>query len=248
MNPYRLALALGGAFATAAVAFAAVFAHGPGLVTDIAKRAETARDRAGGAGIAIRFSDSQGWLTRHPLLSGGEALDDATRARAAQAIAAVPGVGGIHWAPRRSAGTAPAPGSESKATHCQTEVEAIVKSRSIRFARASARIDPASQALLDEVATALRPCAGSIIAVTGHTNRSGNEPANVALSQARADAVRMALVGRGIPSEGLRTAGLGSAKPVDGLDPVDSANRRIDFSVIEKVRLTPTPIDTPGPD
>ena len=62
------------------------------------------------------------------------------------------------------------------------------------------------------------------------------------------DAVRMALVGRGIPSEGLRTAGLGSAKPVEGLDPIDSANRRIDFSVIEKVRLTPTPIDTPGPD
>ncbi|MCK9543047.1 MAG: OmpA family protein, partial [Novosphingobium sp.] len=30
-------------------------------------------------------------------------------------------------------------------------------------------------------------------------------------------------------------------------DPADPANRRIEFSVLEPVRLKPTPVDTPGP-
>jgi OOP family OmpA-OmpF porin len=33
---------------------------------------------------------------------------------------------------------------------------------------------------------------------------------------------------------------------VDGLDPADPANRRIEFSVLVKPRLVPTPIDTPA--
>jgi OOP family OmpA-OmpF porin len=166
----------------------------------------------------------------------------------ARAIAAVPGVGGIRW----QAGGVHAPtfsesGEEIGSSHCQSDVEAIIRVRSIRFSEASAAIDPASDALLNEVATALKRCVGSIIAVGGHTDRMGDENANVALSKARAEAVRWALIGRGIPADGLRAAGYGSSRPIEGLDPGDHANRRIDFSVIEKVRLQPTPIDTPGP-
>ena len=45
---------------------------------------------------------------------------------------------------------------------------------------------------MDEVAAALRPCLGSIIAITGHTDASGPEPGNLALSQERAEAVQAA--------------------------------------------------------
>jgi OOP family OmpA-OmpF porin len=248
VKPYRLALAFGGAVAVAFLAFGAVFAGGPKLVAGLERRAEAARDAVGGSGIELSFITRQGWLTRHPTLSGGDGLDDIVRARAAAAIASVPGVGGVHWQARgaRSRAFTESAGNQG-AMHCQSDVEAVLKARSIRFSDASASIDPASQGVLDEVASVLRPCLGGIIAITGHTNRSGDEGANVALSQARADAVRWALIGRGIPADGLRTAGMGSQKPVEGLDPSDVANRRIDFSVIEKVRLTPTPIDTPGP-
>jgi len=247
VNPYRLALALGGAAATAAIAFGAVFANGSNLVAETERRAQAARDMAGGEGVELSFTTRQGWLTRHPTLSGGAGLDDKTRARVAQAIADTPGVGGVTWQARGIRSRAfTARDDRPDATHCQSDVEAILRTRSIRFARSSAAIDPASLALLDEVVAALKPCVGSIIAVTGHTNKSGVEAANIILSRARADAVRRALISRGIPAEGLRTAGLGSAKPVEGLDPEDPANRRIDFSVIEKVRLIPTPIDTPG--
>lgn len=126
-------------------------------------------------------------------------------------------------------------------------MQGILRTRSIRFAEASAAIDPASGELLDEVAAALRPCGGSIIAITGHTNAQGDEAANLALSSERAVAVRNALAVRGIDMAGLRARGLGSQQTVPGLDPADPANRRIEFSVIAPVSLEPTVVDTPGP-
>ena len=65
--------------------------------------------------------------------------------------------------------------------------------------------------------------------------------------RARAEAVRWALIGRGIPADGLRATGMGSKAPIKGLDPADPANRRIEFSVIATMPIKPTPIDTPGP-
>jgi OOP family OmpA-OmpF porin len=97
------------------------------------------------------------------------------------------------------------------------------------------------------VALALKPCLGSIIAITGHTDNGGDPGANLALSRARADAVRWALIGRGIPADGLRAAGLGAKQPLANLDPADAANRRIEFSVIETAPVVPTVVDTPGP-
>lgn len=248
MNALRLALVLGAAAATSAIGFGSLFAHGQDFVARLADEAAAARDAAGGKGIRIDFTTAGGWLTRHPVLSGGEALDEETRARAAMAIASVPGIGGASW--RGGSGTQRSfaergvtPGSN----HCQHDVEGILKARSIRFSEASAAIDPASVRLLNEVADALRPCVGSIIAITGHTDNKGDPEANRALSRARAASVRWALIGRGIPADGLRASGKGSSDPLPGLDPSDSANRRIEFSLIETVPLKPTPIDTPGP-
>ena len=130
--------------------------------------------------------------------------------------------------------------------HCQEDVERILETRTIRFSEASARIDPGSERLLDEVANSLRPCVGSIIAITGHTDGNGDPAANVALSLARTNAVRYGLIGRGIPADGLRSTGVGSQEPIAGLDPLDPANRRIEFSVIVSAPVKPTPIDTPG--
>lgn len=241
MNPRRASIVTAGAAISLALSFAASRLHGPTFVSELRTRAEAARDAAGGVDVRLAFRDRYGWLTRHPVLSGGERLNAATRGRVAAAIAAVPGIGGVSWA-REKAGVA------AVATlHCQDEVEAILKTRTIRFSEASARIDPSSERLLDEVAHALRPCVGSIIAVTGHTDSNGDQRVNLALSRARAEAVRWGLIGRGIPADGLRATGVGSRRPVEGLDPHDPANRRIEFSVIASAPVKPTPIDTPGP-
>lgn len=238
-----------GALAVAGLGLAASWRSGSALVAHLAQQAQAARDAAGGKGIAMDFTLGNGWLTRHPVLSGGVGLSDDARARAAAAIAATPGVGGVSWSKVRRSGSASqgALPLANAGLHCQDDVEAVLKARSIRFAEASAQIDAASEKVLDEVAAALLPCLGAIIAISGHTDSNGDETANRALSRARADAVRWALIGRGIPADGLRSEGVGSDRPLEGLAREDPANRRIEFRVIEKAPLAPTPIDTPGP-
>jgi OmpA-OmpF porin, OOP family len=238
-----------GAAAVAALSLAATVRNGPALVAEIGQAAAQARDAAGGEGIEISFVLANGWLTRHPALTGGEQLPDAVRANAATAIAGTPGVGGVAWRGsasrvRKQASAGP---TESTSLHCQQDVEAILRVRTIRFEESSAQLDETSNKVLDEVAGALLPCLGGIIAITGHTDSNGDATANLALSRARAEAVRWALIGRNIPADGLRASGVGSKIPLKGLAPEDPANRRIEFSVVEKAPLAPTPIDTPGP-
>lgn len=198
----------------------------------------------GGTGVTARFIGRSGTPTRHPLLRGGEGVPEQTRSRVAQAVAAVPGVGGVVWSDGTARAESDAPTFEP--LHCQEDVDGLLRSRSIRFEEASSALLPASRILLDEVAEALKPCLGSIISITGHTDKTGPEPGNLALSMERARAVREALVRRGIPRDGLRARGVGSSEPVEGLAPGDPANRRIEFAVIRTEPLRPTPVDTPG--
>jgi OOP family OmpA-OmpF porin len=233
-----------GALLTAAIAGAFAEATDTPLARGMAGEAARAIAEAGGRGVHASFIAEDGSPTRHPLLSGGEELDERTRAAVARAVAAVPGVGGVNWVD----GTVRAEAGEMAISplHCQDEVRALLRARTIRFEESSSRIDAASADLLDEVAAALRPCLGAIIAITGHTDSSGPELGNLELSQQRADAVELALIARGIPADGLRARGFGSARPVPGLDPGDPANRRIEFAVIATRPIKPTPIDTPG--
>lgn len=253
MTRSSFALIGAGALACGVLAIGSTIAHGPQFIDRLEQQTRSALTTSHATGVTARFSTGpmfggNRWLTRHPLLTGGAGLSDAVRAEAARAVSAIPGVGGVAWSPRdASAGAGPTTeDGQPIVLHCQQDVEAILKARSIRFAEASAAIDPASSALLDEVADALRPCVGSIIAITGHTDAGGDAAANLALSRQRADAVRAALEGRGIPSDGLRAQGLGDKRPLEGLRPDDPANRRIEFSVIATMPLRPTPIDTPG--
>ncbi|MCL4671512.1 MAG: OmpA family protein [Sphingomonadaceae bacterium] len=233
-----------GAVATVCLAILSARLTGPAMIASLEAQAEAALAEAGSGVVTAQFSGATGLPSRHPTLSGGEALDDPVRERAAQAVARIPGVGGVRWAD----GTAQAQAGEQPLTplHCQDDVNALLRARTIRFDEGRSRIDAASHDLLDEVAAALRPCVGSIIAVTGHTDSRGSEAANLVLSRERADAVLAALVARGIPADGLRARGVGSSQPVEGLLPEDPANRRIEFSVVATMPLTPTPIDTPS--
>ena len=237
-------IALGAAL-VAMVGFAGASVSGEALAERLAAQSEAALSDVSTPEVTARFTNRYGAPTRHPLLSGGEDLPESSRARAARAVAAIPGVGGISWAD--GAANAAQSGESFEPLHCQEDVEGLLNTRSIRFEEASAALHPASNILIDEVADALQPCLGSIIAITGHTDSAGTEPGNLALSLDRARAVREALVARGIPRDGLRARGVGSSEPVKGLAPTDPANRRIEFSVIRKEPLKPTPVDTPGP-
>jgi len=240
--PVRPSIAiLAGAIGSAAIALFGAANTADDFASNLNERASEALEQTG---VRADFAALNGWPSRHPSLSGGEDLDEASRVKAAQIVAELPGVGGIRWADGTMAAEQ---GSRSfTPLHCQDDVDALLRTRTIRFEESRSALDDASRELLDEVEAALRPCVGSIIAITGHTDNSGPEPGNLDLSRERADSVRNALIRRGIPRDGLRATGVGSSKPVDGLDPADPANRRIEFSVIATEPLMPTPVDTPG--
>ncbi len=103
----------------------------------------------------------------------------------------------------------------------------------VAFRQSSAELRTSSYALLDKVIDVANDCRGSRIAITGHTDATGNEDWNRALSLARAQAVADYLVRRGIQPQRLIVTGVGSAMPVaDNATPHGRGqNRRIEFEL-----------------
>ncbi|MEM1202798.1 MAG: OmpA family protein [Acidobacteriota bacterium] len=111
----------------------------------------------------------------------------------------------------------------------------FVRLRSIRFASASDRLLPESERVLDRIARLLRDHDAGI-EVQGHTDASGNAEFNQRLSQQRAEAVRNALVARGVDGVRLRATGFGSSRPVADNDTAEGRrqNRRVEFQILEE--------------
>jgi outer membrane protein OmpA-like peptidoglycan-associated protein len=74
------------------------------------------------------------------------------------------------------------------------------------------------------------------ILIEGHTDSTGNEDYNLALSQRRAEAVGEYLIKNGISAERLSYKGLGSRFPIDTNDTPEgrAKNRRVEFILIKK--------------
>lgn len=134
--------------------------------------------------------------------------------------------------------TLPATPAETPATaeqvaSCQTEVDSVIKGQTIQFDSGTATIKADSVPLIDALATALAPCAGTVIEVAGHTDLVGDEAANMTLSEQRANAVVQALVAKNVPTSRLAPKGYGETKPAqpgEG-EAANVANRRIEFAV-----------------
>ena len=90
---------------------------------------------------------------------------------------------------------------------------------------------PDSAGLLDRlVETALR-CPTANIEIAGHTDADGDDAANQALSEKRAQAVVDYLVKAGLPADRFTAIGYGSSQPVAYNDTEEgkAQNRRIEF-------------------
>jgi len=113
----------------------------------------------------------------------------------------------------------------------------IVILEQVQFDTAKATIKSASSALLDEVAQVLTQHPEMTkIEVQGHTDNRGAPAFNKTLSQARADAVRKALILRGVAAERLVAKGYGPDKPIDdnATDEGRQKNRRVQFLIVDK--------------
>lgn len=118
---------------------------------------------------------------------------------------------------------------------CKAEFSDILSKSRIVFGSDSAKISAESDAVLDQLAAVAKHCASFKVTVEGHTDITGRTAHNRDLSQKRAEAVRDALVARGVARGGIAAKGFGSSKPIAKGDSeaARAQNRRIEMIVSE---------------
>jgi OmpA-OmpF porin, OOP family len=129
---------------------------------------------------------------------------------------------------------APVPAATAAAvTECQGDINAVMTGKTVNFKSGSAYLAADSNALLDEVAKALKPCAGTAVEIQGHTDLVGGADTNLILSQSRADTVKQALISRGLVADTLSAKGYGATQPLENvINPAANAkNRRTIFAI-----------------
>jgi outer membrane protein OmpA-like peptidoglycan-associated protein len=122
---------------------------------------------------------------------------------------------------------------EQAAVQAVAEINETIALKGITFRSGSFELTPEGSAVVDEIAVTLEANPTVKVAISGHTDSVGDPGFNQSLSQRRADAVLLALVGKGIDVERMTSAGFGDTKPVaDNATAAGQAkNRRIEFAI-----------------
>ena len=107
---------------------------------------------------------------------------------------------------------------------------------SINFETGEAKVAGRSEALLNRVAEKIRPAQVKRIRIEGHTDNVGGQKRNQELSQARAEAVRVFLLSRGVEASRLDAVGFGDTRPLDRRNTASARakNRRVEFIIVEQ--------------
>lgn len=101
----------------------------------------------------------------------------------------------------------------------------------IEFDVGSDRLRPTSEAPLAAAAAVLKAKADLTVEVEGHTDDTGAEASNLALSQRRAEAVRARLIALGVPASRLTAKGYGASRPIASNETPEGKqrNRRVEL-------------------
>lgn len=94
-----------------------------------------------------------------------------------------------------------------------------------------ATIKPQSQGVLNQMAKLIATDKNLKLSIEGHTDSDGSDAANMTLSEARANAVKAAMVELGADASRLTTKGWGESKPIDAntTNEGKANNRRVEF-------------------
>jgi outer membrane protein OmpA-like peptidoglycan-associated protein len=112
----------------------------------------------------------------------------------------------------------------------RAQVQAPSVDLDVNFEYASAALTPDARAVLDTLGKALTDPAlkDSRFQVAGHTDASGSDAVNLALSEQRAQTVAVFLQREyGISAKRLQVNGFGRSKLLDAANPLSAVNRRV---------------------
>jgi outer membrane protein OmpA-like peptidoglycan-associated protein len=111
----------------------------------------------------------------------------------------------------------------------------VITLRDVLFATGRAELQPGAELTLDKLAAALKDAPDRAVDVDGFTDIVGSEEFNLILSQRRAEAVRTALMVRGIDSTRITVHGYGKDYPVatNETEAGRQLNRRVEIVVAD---------------
>ena len=103
----------------------------------------------------------------------------------------------------------------------------------VLFDTGQATLKPGAAATIDRLAQFMRDYPERAVRIEGHTDAAGSDDLNRGLSERRAEAVREALVARGLEETRIATLGFGEERPIAGNDTPGGRqqNRRVEIVV-----------------
>lgn len=198
------------------LAFICVFNEASDIQDDIGIRANgEAREH----GLYWAGAQAQGQRVRLT----GAAPTDVQRLRAAAAVAALPGVTSVQ-------NEIVVLGPDGT---CQTQMDWALADLGVTFKTGRAELGDSSYPVIAELARAMGSCE-TPVEIAVHTDSLGDAAVNLKLSQRRADAVRKALVQRGVHPDRLAAKGYGETQPIasNAREAGRRENRRVEFRVV----------------
>lgn len=98
----------------------------------------------------------------------------------------------------------------------------------------SSSLKPQFRTTLDQIGDSMNRYPNSLIDVYGHTDSTGSDQYNQALSERRASTVANYLVMRGVSATRIRSQGFGESMPVASNDTIDgrARNRRVEIKIV----------------
>ena len=105
----------------------------------------------------------------------------------------------------------------------------------------SAKLNPQATNVVGQAASAYKTKGGARITATGHTDTSGTEAYNMALSLRRANAVKDALVQQGVPATAISVVGRGEQGLLvqTGPNVREPQNRRVEIVIAQTMAAAP---------
>lgn len=117
----------------------------------------------------------------------------------------------------------------------QSVLDTALAGRIIEFESGRATLTDSGKAILDQMSAALLALKDKKVEVIGHTDNAGARASNLALSQARAEAVRAYVAAKGVKAELVTVSGEGPDRPVADNRTAEgrARNRRIEFKIVQ---------------
>jgi OOP family OmpA-OmpF porin len=117
----------------------------------------------------------------------------------------------------------------------QSVLDAALANRTIEFESGKATLTDSGRAICDQMSVALLKLKDKKVELIGHTDNAGARASNLSLSQARAEAVKAYVTGKGIRAEAISVSGEGPDRPVADNRSAEgrARNRRIEFKVVQ---------------